>query len=514
MKRLGKLVFMESVMTKYVMGIDLGTSSVRAYLTGLEKGPSFVAGADYNVLIPGTGFAEQDPFLWYEKTVEVIRSVISQSGVNPEEIAGISFSGQMHGLVALDEHCQPVTQVILWLDQRSEDAIHEMYQILGEEMVQRNAQNRISPGFLLSSLYWLKKHRSQLYSRIAHVMLPKDYIKFRLCGRIVTDYSDAAGSLAFDNVRMIWSLPVIQGLGLDEHVFPECLPSTAVVGNIQPGAARDCGLSESTLVVNGGADQCMQSIGNGVIDEGVCASNIGTSALICTPLSRPLYDHALRTNTFAHVLPGKWSVMAACLNGGSVLKWLTQKILLIERYDVLDQMILAQEKPANDLFFLPYLAGERTPHMNPKARGVFFGLTLNHERADVLRAAMEGVVFGMKEGLAVLTEMGIRCDHLIAAGGGARSDVWLQMQADIFERDVYRSATKEQACLGAAITAAVGIGLYQNFEEACAACVEPASHVFSPKAENIKRYQEMYTLFRELYQVNVPVFEKISLLQR
>ncbi len=223
LKRLGKLVFMESEMTKYVMGIDLGTSSIRAYLTGLEKGPSFVAGADYNVLIPGTGFAEQDPFLWYEKTVEVIRGVISQSGVNPEEIAGISFSGQMHGLVALDEHCQPVTRLFSGWIQRSRDAIHEMYQILGEEMVSAMRRTGYLPAFSSRPSTGSKSIAASFTAGLP-MSCCQSYIKFRLCGRIVTDYSDAAGSLAFDNVRMAWSLPVIQGLGLDEHVFRNACP--------------------------------------------------------------------------------------------------------------------------------------------------------------------------------------------------------------------------------------------------------------------------------------------------
>lgn len=497
-------------MPKYVIGLDLGTSSVRALLTGTDQRQTFVAGADYDVITPRAGYAEQDPAVWYQKAAEVVRAVVSQSKVSPEEIAGISFSGQMHGLVALDAGHQPVMNVVLWLDQRSEDAIAEAYRILGPELIRESTQNRISPGFLLSSLYWVKTRRRELYDRIAHVMLPKDYIKFRLSGVIATDYSDAAGSLAFDNVQMRWAKPIITGLGLREEMFPVCLPSTEVIGRVAPAAARDFGLSEKTLVINGGADQCMQAIGNAVIKEGACASNIGTSALICAVSSRPLYDSALRSNTFAHVLPGRWSVMAACLNGGSVLKWLTRKILYIDRYEAIDQMIGAREGWAGDLFFLPYLAGERTPHMNPRARGAFVGLNLSHDRADMARAAMEGVVFALKDGLEVLQKMGVPCRRMVAAGGGARSDVWLQMQADIFEMEVYRSASKEQACLGAAITAMVGAGLFPGFDEACAGCVKPAQEVFSPKEENVALYRKMYPVFKALYSANAPVFDQIS----
>lgn len=497
-------------MAKYFVGIDLGTSSIRAFLINFDRKESFVAGENYDVLIPQLGHAEQDPELWYQKMVEVVRRVLAQSAVSPEDIVAISFSGQMHGLVALDADNQPVMNVPLWLDQRSADDLKEIYARLGEDVARENLQNRIATGFLLSSLYWTKKHRPELYDRIEHVMLPKDYIKFRLSGRVITDYSDAAGSLAFDNVKLCWSEPVIAGLGLRREIFPECQPSTAVVGHVCAQAARDTGLSEKTLIVNGGSDQCMQAIGNAVVDEGVFASNIGTSSLITTAARSPLYDPKLRTNTYVHALPGCWSILAACLNGGSTLKWLSQKILDGVPYEEINRMVESRPCGSNGLFFLPYLAGERTPHMDPKARGVFFGLTLDHGRADLARALMEGIVFGLKDGLSVLEEIGIPCKRIVAAGGGARSDVWLQMQADIFEKDVYRSASKEQACLGAAITAAVGAGEFAGYEQACAACVEPSTQVFSPKEENVRVYRKLYPIFRELYASNKRNFESIS----
>ena len=340
-------------MAKYYMGIDLGTSSVRSFMIEFDLNQSYVAGENYDVIIPQLGYAEHDPQLWYDKTVQAVRNVLAQSGVNPRDVAAISFSGQMHGLVALDRENAPVMNVPIWMDQRSADVLPEIYEILGEDRARECLQNRIATGFLLSSLYWVKKRRPELYARIDRVLLPKDYIKFRLCGRAVTDYSDAAGSLAFDNVRMRWSDPAIAALGLRREIFPECLPSTAVVGHVTAEAARDMGLCEDTLVVNGGSDQCMQSIGNAVVDEGVFACNIGTSSLITTAARSPLYDPLLRTNTFAHALPGCWTVMAACLNGGSALKWLTQKILRGESYEEINRMVEQRPCGSNGLFFLP-----------------------------------------------------------------------------------------------------------------------------------------------------------------
>ena len=497
-------------MAEYFVGIDLGTSSVRAFLIDFETKRSYVAGETYDVSVPQLGYAEQNPDMWFEKTVNVIRRVLGDSGVDPREIAAVSFSGQMHGMVALDEQNRPVMDVPIWMDQRSGEAIAEIYRKLGDDMPRENLQNWIATGFLVSSLYWLKTRREDLYKRVARVILPKDYLKFRLCGRALTDPSDAAGSLAYNNARLCWAEPVIEGLGLNREIFPECLPSTEVVGHITAEAAKLTGLREGTPVVNGGSDQCMQSIGNAVVEEGVFASNIGTSAVISIPVSRPLYDEKMRTNFFAHAVPNYWSNLVACLNGGCAMKWLTQKIFPGLSYDEINAMVAPKPAGAQGLIFLPYLSGERTPHMDPKAKAVFFGLTLDHDRADMARSLMEGIVFGMKDGLNVMDELGVACKHVVAAGGGARSDVWLQMQADIFERDVHRSASKEQACLGAAITAAIGVGKFSNYPEACAACVEPPTKVFSPIEENVRVYRELFPIYRELYRANKPGFDAVS----
>lgn len=497
-------------MAKYFVGIDLGTSSVRAFLIDFERKQSWIEGENYDVLIPQLGYAEQDPQMWYSKMCNVLRGVLAKSGANPEDIVALSFSGQMHGLVALDKGLHSVMNVPIWMDQRSSEAIEEIYAALGRDLVRENTQNHIATGFLLPSLYWYKTRREEVYKRIAHVMLPKDYIKFRLSGRITTDYSDASGSLVFDNVNLCWAKPILQGLGIREEIFPECLPSTAVIGHVCAEAARDTGLSEKTLVVNGGADQCMQSIGNAVVDEGVFATNIGTSSLTTTPSRKPYYDTQLRTHTFAHAIPGHWTIMAAHLNGGSVLKWLNNRILQVSGYEEINRMVATRESGSGGLFFLPYMDGERTPHMDSKARGMFFGLTMDHGREDMARAVMEGIVFAMKSGMDVLEDMGVRCERIIAAGGGARSDVWLQMQADIFEHEVCRSASKEQACMGAAITAAIGAGTFDNYHDACARCVEPSTQIFVPKVENVRVYRRMYPVFKDLYASNRKLFADVS----
>ena len=497
-------------MGRYFIGIDLGTSSVRAFLIDFETGISTAAQETYETMIPQSGYAEQDPEIWYQKTCECIRRAIQATGVDPKEIEAVSFSGQMHGLVALNEEHKPVMNAVVWLDQRSGEAINEIYEKLGAEFITKQTQNRIAAGFMVSTLYWLKTRRPELYAKVRKVFMPKDYVKFRLSGAIITDYSDAAGSLAFDNVQLRWSETLLNALGLDLNLMPECAPSTKIVGHITAQAAADTGLCESTCVVNGGADQCMMAVGNGIVEDGVFASNIGTAGQISTTVRKPVYDPALRTNTFAHAVDHSWNLMGACLNSGISLKWITKQVLHDTDYDEVNRKVAASPIGGNGLFFLPYLTGERTPHMDSKAKGVFFGLTLAHDGAALERAVMEGVVFALKDCLNVLLEMGVECKRIIAAGGGARSDVWLQMQADIFERPVYRSASDEQACLGAAITAAVGVGKYKDYMEACAACVKEPERAFYPIAENVEVYRKMYPVYRELYRANRHIFSQIG----
>jgi xylulokinase len=469
-----------------------------------------IEGEPYNILIPRPGFAEQDPDVWYVKTVDVIRRALRSLGHTPEEIAAIGFSGQMHGLVCVDEKGRPLRDAILWLDQRAREAISRIYDLCGSDFVARQIQNRISAGFLIGSLYWLSLHETQLYRRIHKVMTPKDYVRYKLTGRVATDYSDAAGTAAFDNLKLKWAKPLIEKLDLNFDLFPECLPSSQIVGRVTHEAALQTGLSEKILVVCGGADQCMQSIGNGIVEEGIFACNIGTAGQVSTCSGKPVYDRELRTNTFSHVLPGRWNVMGACLASGVSLKWFVKSILGAESFSASDDEVQRIRPGSDGLIFLPYLAGERTPHLDAAARGMFCGLTLGHGKYHMTRAVMEGVCYSLKDCMGLLTGMGMRCQRVIASGGGANSALWLQMQADILEQAIYKSNVSEQACLGAAITAGVGGGVYADFHEACERLVSFDDKVYYPIPENIKIYNEYYRIFRDLYARNKESFHELS----
>lgn len=494
----------------YLMGIDLGTSSVRAMIIREDGDILAVEGENYDVDIPQPRHAEQDPRMWWDKASRVIGRAVDASGVDPEEIAALSFSGQMHGLVCLDAKGEPVRPAIIWPDQRSAESIEKIFAVCGRERLVSNVQNAVATGFLLASLYWLKEHEPESYQRTKWVMLPKDYIKYRLSGKVLTDYSDAAGSTAFDNVNLHWAWDLLDCLDLDREKFPPCGPSTALAGNVTPEAAAVTGLSRKSWVVNGGADQAMQAIGNGIVKDGIFAANIGTGGQVSTSMGKPVFDHELRTSSFAHALPNRWYVMGAVLSSGLSLKWLAGNILGGADFGQLSEEASKVPPGSGGLLFLPYLTGERTPHLDPDARAVFFGLTLGHDRYHMVRAVMEGVVYAFRDCLEVILGMGLPCKRMIASGGGANSPLWLQIQADILGYDVHRSLVKEQACLGAAITAGVGTGLYSDFAGACSRLVKFDDKVYRPIAANAERYREGYQVYREIYRLDKGLFKTLA----
>ncbi|MCD8351424.1 MAG: xylulokinase [Planctomycetaceae bacterium] len=496
-----------------LLGIDLGTSSVRAMLMQADGQRLGLAARSYDVDIPAPGRAEQDPDMWVARAEEAIREVLAAPGVRANDIAALSFSGQMHGLVCVDKNGRPLRPAIIWQDQRSKKSIESIYERFGRERVGGWVQNSIAAGFLVASLVWLKDNEAELYSRIDKVMLPKDYLKFRLSGVIATDYSDAAGSAAFDNTSLSWSGELLSALDLDPDLFPPCLPATERMGTVTPEASARSGLSTSTIVVNGGADQCMQGVGNGIVRPGVFSSNIGTGGQVSAIADKPLYDQAFRTNTIAHVIPGRWTLMGATLSAGAAMKWLSQRILAMDGFGDVDRMAGAVPAGSGSLVFLPYLVGERTPHLDPDARGMFCGLTLGHGRANMLRAVMEGVAFALRDSLEIILQMGIPCTRMIASGGGANSPLWLQIQANIFNREVVRSLNDEQACLGAAITAGVGAAVYTGFPEACDALVQFDPRTYVPSTTNARVYDDLFAVFHDCYRDNKKTFARLAALE-
>lgn len=497
----------------YYMGIDLGTSSLKTMLT--DETGTMIASADrdYQFETPCGGWAEQDPDEWWDAAVQTIREVLAQSGISGSEVAGVGFSGQMHGLVALDASGHPVRPAILHCDMRSSAQLAEIRKTLGAEGVRRELMNPVFTGFLMPSLLWVRDNEPQAFARIAKVCLPKDYIKYRLCGEVTSDYSDAGATLAFDLKNGCWNERVLTAFQLPRQWFPPCYDSYEPVGTVSAAAAELTGLSRGTRVVAGGGDQAMQRLGNGAINSDAATVNIGTSGQVCFQSAGPVLNPQLSTNMFYGWDRQTWIAFGAIMNAGLSLKW-WRSILNNRSYAALDCGVEKVPVGSGGLIFLPYLNGERTPHVNPNLSGAFFGLNLNTTRASMSRAVMEGVTYALYQCLEICRGMGLSSSVLIASGGGARSAVWRQIQADVFGIPLKAVMLEEQACLGACICAAIGCGRYADVAQAVGAMVRYHDWQIEPISGNHARYQEYYRLFKEVYTSSADVLERVTLLGR
>lgn len=487
---------------EYVMGIDLGTSSVKAILIDREGNLKAVAQKSYDVEIPRPGFACQRSEIWWERTKAAIGESVKKAGVSPAQIKAAGFSGQMHGLVALDREKRPLMPAVIWMDQRSRDQQKEIIRVMREHRLEGQLMNRPVPGMMLCSLLWVKENQPEIYEKIAYVLLPKDYIRFRLGGTIETDETDGAGSLAFSVRDRKWCRELLENLQISEEIFPKAVKPYDVTGRVTKKAAQETGLMEGTILAAGGADSAMQLTGNGVVEEHMLAVNIGTASQILTVMSKPVYDGKLRTQTLCHAASDLWYQQCGSLNGGNALSWLKNRILASDAdFAKLDQEAAQVPAGSSGVLFLPYLAGERVPYENPDARGVFYGLSMEHGQAHLVRSVMEGIVLNLRQCLDIFEETGIRTEgrYLIASGGGARGKTWRQIQADIFNMPVYKAKTREEACTGAAMTAAVGAGWFHSVEEAAKAIAGMEPEPVCPIPENVKRYQESRERFRNVY---------------
>ena len=483
-----------------ILGIDLGTSSVKTMLLDTERDVPGVTSKGYSLDIPQIGYAEQSPEKWWESALKALGQLREQHPAEFARVEAVGLSGQMHGLVVVDKAGKPLRPAILWLDQRSDRQAKAVHRAFSLEKIGSMLHNRVFPGFAFPSLMWIKEKEPEVFGGIASIMLPKDYIRYLLTGKIASDYSDASASGVFSPGKGCWSFEIIDYFKIPRVIFPECGHSAEIAGYITGEAAKLTGLRQGTPVVYGGGDQPVQSIGNGLVHEGALISNIGTGGQIACFSKTDLFDKKLRTHTFCHALPGAFTIFGATLSSGMSLNWLAEKLLRRDNYRALDDGAAQIPAGSGGLTYLPYLTGERTPHMDAHARGMFFGVTLGMDDRHFTRAVLEGVVYSLKDSLSVLREMGISSNKIIASGGGAKSPLWLQIQADILGMDVCVSKVKEQACLGACILAAVGAGIYKDAEEGCARHVSFGEEVYHPRRELQEVYQKGYDLYRELYE--------------
>ena len=483
-----------------ILGIDLGTSSVKAMLFDAEQGVIAVRAEEYGVDIAHPGWAQQSPALWWESLVRVLRWLESHYREAYRSVCAVGYSGQMHGMVLTDAKGQPVRPAVIWLDQRAGRQLEEIGAVLSEEDMGNVFCNRVSSGFAFPSLLWVREQEPEIFAKAAHFLSPKDYIRYKMTGEIGAEVVDASSTTLFATGERDWAWEVIDRFHLPPQLFPKVHESADIAGTVTVQCEAQTGLPAGIPVIYGSGDQPAQSIGNGVIGPGRIISNIGTGGQISAFSSRPAYDKKLRTNTFCHAIRDAWTIFGATLCSGMSLSWAKNKVFRVGSYEEINAAVAAVSPGADGLIYLPYLSGERTPHMNPDARGVFFGMTLGQEQGHFLRAVMEGVTYSLRDCLGILQELGVDAPEIIASGGATASPQWMQMQADILGKPVRVSRVKEQACLGSCLLAAVGTGVLPSLEEACGRFAVMDERVYLPDAANADVYREGYDTYRRLYE--------------
>ncbi len=503
----------------YLVGIDIGTSGTKTVLFD-EKGTVIASHTvEYPLYQPQNGYAEQEPDDWWNATVESLRAVLAKSGVPAGEIAGVGLSGQMHGLVMLDEKDEVIRRSIIWCDQRTAAECEEMTDRLGYDRLIAVTANPALTGFTASKILWVRNHEPENYERCRHILLPKDYVRFRLTGEYATEVSDASGMQLLDIPNRQWSDEVLEKLEIDRALLGRVYESPEVTGRITRRAAELTGLREGTIVVGGAGDNAAAAVGTGVVRDGRAFTTIGTSGVVFAHTDHMAIDQKGRVHTFCCAVPGAWHVMGVTQGAGLSLKWFrdnfcgaekeTAAQMGVDPYYLMDKEAETVPVGANKLLYLPYLMGERTPHLDPDARGVFFGLSAIHTKKDMLRAVMEGVAYSLNDCLSVFHEMGITINDMMACGGGGTSPLWRQMLADLYACDVKTLASREGPALGVALLAGVGAGLYASVPEACDAVIK-TDRIQSPIPENTAKYAPYYRLYTELYPAMKSSFAQLG----
>ncbi|MDR2780431.1 MAG: xylulokinase [Synergistaceae bacterium] len=496
----------------YLLGIDIGTSSAKAVLADALGRVAGSGQCGYPIDSPAVGYAQQSPEEWWNAAVRAVREGMSAARKNSRHeipVAAVSFSGQMHGFAALGSDGAPLRPAIIWADQRGFGEIAAVNEAIAKVGLDRTC-NRVSAGFALPSLLWMKKHEGTVMERVRAVLQPKDYICFRMTGRKVSEPTDAAGTCAYDVKNGGWNDELIDALELPREIFPEIVPTGSIVGCVSRAVSEELGLAPGTPVVAGAADQPAGALGNGVCEFGTLSSTIGTAGQIFAPVTDPVYDEFSRTNTFNHAAPNLWYILGANLSAGYCLEWFRKNAGVTEDYRALGDRAARVPAGSRGVIFLPYLFGDRTPHLDASARAMFFGLTGGTGTDEMIRAIMEGVVFSMAESLEAAKRLGVRPKLVTASGGGAKSRLWRQIQADIYGIPVTRSIISEQACVGAAILAACGIGLYTGVSSACKAMTRVADETETPNMEANAVYMELFKIYKELYGRNRELFPKLA----
>jgi xylulokinase len=503
----------------HLIGVDIGTSGTKTLL--LDETGRVIARAarDYPLHSPKPLWAEQDPADWWGSVCATLKEVFSVSGVSADSITGIGLSGQMHGAVFLGDGDEVLRPAILWNDQRTQSECDWITETVGSERVADLICNPVLTGFTAGKIVWLRNHEPELYAHVRKVLLPKDYIRLKLTSEFASEVSDASGTALFDVRKRAWSQEMLDGCRIPLDWMPRVYESPEISGLVTESAAALTGLRSGTPVVGGGGDQAAGAVGNGIVETGIVSSTVGTSGVVFAFCDEPVVDPRLRLHTFCHAVPGKWHIMGVMLSAGGSLQWFRDTFC--ERQSAVSaslgndpyEIITAEaaEAPAGceGLIYLPYLTGERTPYPDPNARGVFFGITRRCKHNWFARAVMEGVAFGLRDSFEIMREMNVPMTQVRASGGGARSDVWRQIQADVTGLAHSKLSVDEGPALGAALLAGVGAGTYSTVEEACRTVIRIESETH-PRVESRDLYESLYDVYRGLYRSLRPHFDEVA----
>jgi len=504
----------------HLLGIDIGTSGTKTLICDDTGTVLATATADHPISQPRPGWSEQDPQDWWTSTCKATQAVLKKSRVKPADVRGIGLSGQMHGSVFLGDSEKPLRPALLWNDQRTARQCEEITaRAGGREALIELVANPALTGFTAPKILWVRENEPKVYARTRHILLPKDYIRFRMTGDYATEVSDASGTLLLDVVNRRWSDTLLRKLDIDPALLPRLHESPEVTGTLSAPGARALGLAPGTPVVGGAGDQAAGAVGNGIVSSGIVSATLGTSGVVFAHSDQPTRDPKGRVHTMCHAVPGKWCVFGCMLAAGGSLQWFRNQLGHDEihaakrrRVDPYDLLIKEAEKAdpgSGGVFFLPYLTGERCPHPDPCARGGWIGITARTLRRDLVRSVLEGVTFGMRDAIEIMTRMNIPISQIRASGGGARSPFWRQLQADIYKQPIVMTNATEGPAYGVALLAGVGTGALKSVEDACKRCIKQTVKL-TPNRKLAARYDQLFEIYDKLYDDLKDRFREIS----
>lgn len=494
---------------RYLLGIDVGTSSTKAVLYNENLEAVYTANREYELFNPQNGWAEQNPNDWKKACIEIIKEIVNKSNVNVENIKGIGLTGQMHGLVMLDKNNEVIRNAIIWADQRTDKECEEITKMVGKEKLINITANPALPGFTASKILWVRKNEKENYEKCKKILLPKDYIRFVITNEFATDVSDASGMQLLDIAKRDWSDEILKILDIDKTLLAKVYESIEISGYVSLEFEKLTGLKSGIPVIAGAGDNAAAAIGMGVIKENNAFTTIGTSGVVFAPMKNPIIDKKGRVHTFCAATPNMWHVMGVTQAAGLSVSYLRSLLFdKEEKFSEITKNISNIEIGSNKLIYLPYLMGERTPHLDSDARGVFLGMSPLHTKDHYLRAVMEGVSFSLKDCLEIIKEMGIEINEMNLTGGGAKNPIWSQMISDLFDMNV-NILNSEGTTLGVAILAGVATGIYSDLDTVIEKYIYKEK-IYKAIRENKEQYDKIYLIYKEVYLKLKDIFKDLK----